>query len=103
VVVTRARLEVATVEVCLKNFSNRPIGYIRLLEFNAHAAEQMEAAILDLAEQGVEGYVLDLRGNPGGCCWPVLISVACGCNTARLCAPWTAPVQTNPFPPTAQP
>jgi carboxyl-terminal processing protease len=66
VVVTRARLEVATVEYALKNFSNRPIGYIRLLEFNAHAAEQMEAAILDLAEQGVEGYVLDLRGNPGG-------------------------------------
>ncbi len=66
VVVTRARLEVATVEYAQKNFGNRAIGYIRLLEFNAHAAEQMEAAILDLQDQGVEGFVLDLRGNPGG-------------------------------------
>lgn len=66
VVVTRARIEVATVEHALKNFSGRPIGYIRLLEFNAHAAEQMEDAILSLQDQGVEGFVLDLRGNPGG-------------------------------------
>ncbi len=66
VVITRARIEVATVEHTLKDFSNRPIGYIRLLEFNAHAAEQMEAAIRDLQDQGVEGFVLDLRGNPGG-------------------------------------
>jgi carboxyl-terminal processing protease len=66
VVVSRARLEVATVEYSHKNFQNRPIGYIRLIEFNAHAAEQMEKAILDLEDQGVEGYVLDLRGNPGG-------------------------------------
>jgi carboxyl-terminal processing protease len=66
VVVTRARIEVATVEHALKTFSGRPIGYIRLLEFNAHAAEQMEDAILSLQDQGVEGFVLDLRGNPGG-------------------------------------
>jgi carboxyl-terminal processing protease len=66
VVVTRARLEVATVAYELKQFSNRPIGYIRLIEFNAHAAEQMEKAILALQDQDVDGYVLDLRGNPGG-------------------------------------
>jgi carboxyl-terminal processing protease len=66
VVVTRALLEVATVEHQLKDFSGRPIGYIRLLEFNAHAAEQMQEAILSLQDQGVEGFVLDLRGNPGG-------------------------------------
>lgn len=66
VVVTRARLEVATVAYSLKNFSGRPIGYIRLIEFNAHAAEQMEEAILALQNQGVAGFVLDLRGNPGG-------------------------------------
>jgi len=66
VVVTRALLEIATVEHQLKDFSGRPIGYIRLLEFNAHAAEQMQEAILFLQDQGVEGFVLDLRGNPGG-------------------------------------
>jgi carboxyl-terminal processing protease len=66
VVVTRARLAVATVEFLQNTFRGRSIGYIRLLEFNAHAAEQMEAAIISLQDQGVEGFVLDLRGNPGG-------------------------------------
>jgi carboxyl-terminal processing protease len=66
VIVTRARLEVATVNYVRNNFQGRSIGYIRLLEFNAHAAEQMEEAITTLQNQGVEGFVLDLRGNPGG-------------------------------------
>lgn len=65
-IITRARIEVPTVEYALKTVGNRPIGYIRLIEFNAHAAEQMEAAILSLVDDGVEGFVLDLRGNPGG-------------------------------------
>ena len=66
VVVTRARLEVATVDYSFKTVGGRPLGYIRLEEFNAHAAEQMEEAIVVLQDQGVEGFVLDLRGNPGG-------------------------------------
>lgn len=66
VIVTRARLEMPAVEQSRRNVGGRPIGYIRLLEFNAHAADQMERAILTLSDQGVEGFVLDLRGNPGG-------------------------------------
>ncbi|WP_347404185.1 S41 family peptidase [Nodosilinea sp. P-1105] len=66
VVLSRARIEVPTAEYALKTVGNRPIGYIRLIEFNAHAADQMERAILSLVDQGVEGFVLDLRGNPGG-------------------------------------
>jgi carboxyl-terminal processing protease len=66
IVVTRARVEIPTVEYALNTTGNRSIGYIRLIEFNAHAAEQMEEAILSLAGDGVDGYVLDLRGNPGG-------------------------------------
>jgi carboxyl-terminal processing protease len=66
VIVARARMEVATVEYSLKTVGNRSIGYIRLIEFNAHAAEQMEEAIQSLLAEGVEGFVLDLRGNPGG-------------------------------------
>ena len=66
VIVTRARMEMPAVEYARRNVGGRSIGYIRLLEFNAHAAEQMERAILALTEEGVEGFVLDLRGNPGG-------------------------------------
>jgi carboxyl-terminal processing protease len=41
-------------------------GYIRLTQFNGNAAEEMRAAIRDLEQQNVQGYVLDLRSNPGG-------------------------------------
>jgi carboxyl-terminal processing protease len=42
------------------------VGYIRLRQFNANAAKDMRAAIRDLEARGVQGYVLDLRSNPGG-------------------------------------
>lgn len=66
VIVTRARMETPAVDYARRTVGGRAIGYIRLTEFNAHAAEQMERAILALTEEGVEGFVLDLRGNPGG-------------------------------------
>ncbi|MFN5696715.1 MAG: S41 family peptidase [Cyanobacteriota bacterium] len=42
------------------------VGYIRLKQFNANATKDMRAALKDLESQGVQGYVLDLRSNPGG-------------------------------------
>ena len=42
------------------------VGYISVDEFSSHAAEQMQRAIRNLNSQDVDGYVLDLRGNPGG-------------------------------------
>ncbi|MBF2028888.1 MAG: PDZ domain-containing protein [Oscillatoriales cyanobacterium C42_A2020_001] len=62
----RARIELPTVRYSLKQEGNNRIGYIRLNEFSAHAAEQMRRAIQELSTQKVSGFVLDLRGNPGG-------------------------------------
>jgi carboxyl-terminal processing protease len=42
------------------------VGYIRLSEFSAPAAKEMRDAIESLEKQKVDGYVLDLRANPGG-------------------------------------
>jgi len=42
------------------------VGYIRLKQFNANASKEMRASLRELEEQGVQGYVLDLRSNPGG-------------------------------------
>lgn len=42
------------------------IGYIRLTEFSAHAAENFEKAVLDLMDTGAEHLVIDLRSNGGG-------------------------------------
>jgi carboxyl-terminal processing protease len=63
---TRATIEVPTVRYALRQEGQKKIGYIRLREFSAHAADQMRKAIRDLGSQGAESYVLDLRGNPGG-------------------------------------
>lgn len=63
---TRARIELPTVRYSLKQEDARRVGYIRLNEFSAHASDQMRRAIQDLGNQKVDGYVLDLRGNPGG-------------------------------------
>ncbi|MFM7676343.1 MAG: S41 family peptidase [Synechococcus sp.] len=42
------------------------VGYIRLKQFNANATKDMRLAVQDLEGKGVQGYVLDLRSNPGG-------------------------------------
>lgn len=63
---TRARIELETVTYRLNTEGDRKIGYIQLREFNSHAAEQMQAAIEALNKEKVQGFVLDLRGNPGG-------------------------------------
>ncbi|MBD2091195.1 S41 family peptidase [Microcoleus sp. FACHB-1515] len=62
----RARIELPTVRYTLNQEGNTRVGYIRLSEFSDHAAEQMRQAIEDLEQQNVDGFVLDLRGNPGG-------------------------------------
>jgi carboxyl-terminal processing protease len=66
VTITRAQIEVPSVNYALKNENNLKVGYIRLDEFSSHAAEQMKKAIEDLHQQDASAFVLDLRGNPGG-------------------------------------
>lgn len=41
-------------------------GYIKLNQFTEDASMQVEQALKQLKAQGAGGYVLDLRGNPGG-------------------------------------
>jgi carboxyl-terminal processing protease len=43
------------------------IGYVRLKQFQANTAADLETALADLRKGGeIKGLVLDLRGNPGG-------------------------------------
>jgi carboxyl-terminal processing protease len=62
----RARIELSNVNYGLRQEANARIGYIRLTEFSGHAPEQVRNAMKDLLKQNVDGFVLDLRGNPGG-------------------------------------
>ena len=63
----RARIEINAVEISLNTSpSGYKIGYIRLKQFNANASREMRAAIKEFEEESPDGYVLDLRSNPGG-------------------------------------
>ncbi len=42
------------------------IGYIKLVEFTAGAAEEVRHAVLELKSKKVKKFILDLRDNPGG-------------------------------------
>ncbi|MEM7725970.1 MAG: S41 family peptidase [Cyanobacteria bacterium P01_A01_bin.45] len=63
---TRGNIEIPKVDYTLRQEGSRNIGYIRLREFSANSAKQMQTAIADLEAQKVDGFVLDLRSNPGG-------------------------------------
>ncbi len=42
------------------------VGYIRLRQITSNATELVKRAVMDLASQGAQAYVLDIRDNPGG-------------------------------------
>jgi carboxyl-terminal processing protease len=63
----RARIEIHPVRYNVQTGTDgKKIGYIRLNQFSANAPDEMRTAIQNLESQQVEGYVLDLRINPGG-------------------------------------
>jgi len=65
--ITRARIEVHPVKTRLHETpQGQEMGYIRLNQFNANAPEEMRNAIKKFQKQDVQGYILDLRSNPGG-------------------------------------
>jgi carboxyl-terminal processing protease len=64
--IRRDLIEIHPVRYSYQDTEIGGIGYIRLTQFSANASDEMEEAIADLEEQDVEGYILDLRSNPGG-------------------------------------
>lgn len=45
---------------------NERIGYLRILSFGEHTAQQLADGVKKLEGEGMKGLVLDLRNNPGG-------------------------------------
>jgi carboxyl-terminal processing protease len=65
--IVRQRIALSPVVANLDNQTNHiPIGYIRLNQFSANAAQDMTKAVKDLEKEGAKAYILDLRNNPGG-------------------------------------
>ena len=64
--IQRGRIEIHPVRFSEKKTPAGNLGYIRLNQFSANASKEMKNAIQSLEAKKVSGYVLDLRGNPGG-------------------------------------
>ncbi|MGF1588201.1 MAG: carboxyl-terminal processing protease CtpC [Pleurocapsa sp.] len=64
--ITRERIEIHPVRASVRDTDLGKVGYIRLTTFNENAAKDMQKAIKEQEQEGVVGYVLDLRSNPGG-------------------------------------
>ncbi|MEB3213263.1 MAG: S41 family peptidase, partial [Leptolyngbyaceae bacterium] len=65
--IVRDRISLNPVSFSRKHVSKAlDVGYIRLNQFNANATEAIAQAIEELEDQGIDGYILDLRNNPGG-------------------------------------
>ena len=61
---TRAEIQIPAVPYTL--VLENGTGYLPLLQFGETAAEEVEAAVRELIDQGATSLVLDLRGNGGG-------------------------------------
>lgn len=65
--IVRDRIVINPVAAELKSAPNgQLIGYIRLSQFSANATEEVAKAVEKLEKKGAQGYILDLRNNPGG-------------------------------------
>jgi carboxyl-terminal processing protease len=61
-VLNRKKLEVPSVKAGL----NGSVGVIELVSFTGEVGRKVKDAVRSLESQGAKGFILDLRGNPGG-------------------------------------
>ncbi len=66
IILIRQKIELNPVTAELHTENGRKIGYLRLSQFSAKAAQELGDNITKLKQRGATGYVLDLRNNPGG-------------------------------------
>lgn len=62
--ITREEIDVASVKDA--EMIQDGIGYIRLTQFNEPTGQDLKKQLEQLCAEGMNGLVLDLRGNPGG-------------------------------------
>ncbi len=64
--ITRAIIKTQAVEKSERKMIDDSIGYIRLRDFTRDAAQELDTAIQDQLDKGMQGLILDLRDNVGG-------------------------------------
>ena len=64
ITITREEIDVASVKDV--KMVQDGIGYIRITQFNEPTGGRLKKALKKLVDEGLDGLILDLRGNPGG-------------------------------------
>lgn len=64
--VTRAPIEIHSIETSFMLDNEAKIGFVRLSQFARTSYSEMRNAIMKLREEGLRGIIIDLRGNGGG-------------------------------------
>lgn len=64
--VTRAPIEIHSIETSFMLDNEAKIGFVRLSQFARTSYSEMRNAIMKLREEGMRGIIIDLRGNGGG-------------------------------------
>lgn len=62
--VTRDIVKIKSIPYVYKIKDN--IGYIRIVNFNADTGGDLQTALIELQQQGINGLIIDVRSNPGG-------------------------------------
>ncbi|EIJ80561.1 carboxyl-terminal protease [Bacillus methanolicus PB1] len=64
--VKRDEIPQITVYSDVKNINGKDIGYIELTSFSENTAEEFKTQLKSMEKDGIDGLVIDVRGNPGG-------------------------------------
>ena len=66
VTVTRDEIPLETVHSKMKTVDGKKTGIIEITTFSENTAEDFKKQLADLEDKGMEGLVIDVRGDPGG-------------------------------------
>lgn len=66
VTITRDEIPIETVYASTENVDGKKTGIIEITTFSETTADEFNKAISKLEKDGIEGLVIDVRGNPGG-------------------------------------
>ena len=64
--VVRDKISQVTVHSKVKKMNGNRIGYVQITSFSEETAKEFKKQLSVLEEKGLDGLVLDVRGNPGG-------------------------------------
>lgn len=66
VTIVRDEIPLITVESSIETVDGKQTGIIQIRSFSETTDEEFDEALADLEKQGIDGLVIDVRGNPGG-------------------------------------